>query len=401
MSVTQIREEDIRRYGKNVAPQLPWSIQLCITYGCNRAPVVRNRYTDEVTGEIKCKGGCMFCGSASIIDKETDRPTFNHMKVETAVELAKQFQDWIPSPSRRFEINNFGEPMLNPHWREIVKALRDNYPGCCIQLQTNGVGTFNNYDRFKNMVDDFFFNGGNLLAIDSYEGSYKYYIEYGKRYEKETGVKCIDFMHDNPENMTYYRNAGSDTKELYIVDDLGECDYKEKTTKDKKAQRSINNHAGCVDRSVWKQFGIDVNSLPLQKKCSRVFRELIIGCDGTVTICCQDFLRRVNLGNILETNVRDIWNSEEFNTIRKYLYDKDRSFCDPCRFCSYTGGFRLGFLKRPEGDISSEEQINLYNLVERNSKLIHYQGSTRIKTSDGFKYIRSTMDRDKCLKGEL
>ena len=392
-------DSDVEKYGKNVAPQLPWSIQLCITYGCNRAPLSKNRYTND-NGEIDCKNGCMFCGVASLIDKTEDKVGFNHMTVDTAVEIAKQLNDWVPG--RRIEINNFGEPFLNPNWRGIIKALRDNYPSVCIQLQTNGINSYLlGYEKFKELVDDFYENGGNLLAIDAYEGSYPTYMEFAKRYGEETGITVVDFMHDNPNKLTYYRNAGSSARELYVVDDLGECDYKEKTTKDKKAQRNINNHAGCMDHSVWSQYGINQSYLPLEKKCSRVFREIIIGFDGAVTICCQDFLRRVNLGTIKDTNIRDIWNSEEFNTIRKLLFDKDRGFCTPCSMCSYTGGFRLGFLKRPEGEVTPSDLNKLYELQDKYSNLIHYNGKSSITIDGEVKTINSTMSRELALKGEL
>lgn len=392
-------DNDVRDFGSHVAPQLPWSIQMCITYGCNRAPLMKNRYKRE-DGEIDCKNGCMFCGIASLIDKETDRISFNSMTVETATKLAKQLNDWVPG--RRIEINNFGEPWMNPNWVGIIKALRDNYTSCCIQLQTNGVMCYKRgYDAFKEKVDQFFNNGGNLLAIDAYEGSYETYMQFAKQYEEETGVSAIDFMHNNPENKTYYRNAGSETKELYIVDDLGDCDYKAKTTKDKKAQRCINNHSGCVDHSVWEQYGIDETKLPLEKKCTRVYREIVVGFDGTVTICCQDFLRRTNLGNINDKSVREIWNSEEFNTIRKLLYDKERSFCTPCNMCSYTGGFRVGFLHRPEGEVTEQDVSKLASLNEQYSDLMHYNGSCTYKYGDFETTIQSTMNREDCLAGKL
>lgn len=398
MSMKDIYARDQETYGNHVAPQLPWSVQLCITYGCNRAPLKKNRYIDQ-NGEIACKGGCMFCGVASLIDIEKDVIGFNTMSVETAELVAKQLNDWVPG--RRFEINNFGEPWLNPEWDKIIKALRDNYPSCSIQLQTNGINLYKKgYEAFKDYVDRYFNNGGNLLAIDAYEGSYQTYMEFARRYHEETGVLAVDFMHDNKENRTYYRNACG-CKELYVVDDLGECDYKEKTTKDKKAQRNINNHSGCQAHEVWAQYGIDEKALPLQKKCTRVFREIIIGFDGTVTICCQDFLRRVNLGNIHETNVRDIWNSPEFNTIRKALYDKNRGFCTPCAMCSYAGGFRVGFIHRPDGKLTHEELVQLANLQDQLSDRMHYNAVTTIRTGEEDINIKSTMSRDDALAGKL
>lgn len=368
-------DEDVKKYGENVAPQLPWSIQLNPTYGCNRAPLRSKQQPDG-----SCKGGCNFCGIWSLIDHEKDTIEFRYMTVETATVIAKQLNDWVPG--RRIEINNFGEPFLNPDIFKIIKALRDNYPSCCIQLQTNGVNCKESYEIFKDMSSKFFEAGGNMLVFDSYEGTYPTYLEFSKKFKEETGIGYIDYIYDNPDHVSYYANHGTDYQKIFVVEDL------EITSKGGTA-RAIYNHAGNLNPEVFKKYNIPVGELPMDKKCSRVFREIIVGYDGTVSMCCHDFRRQLVLGKVPEDNVRDIWNSREFNTLRKLLYDKDRTKIRPCNVCSYPGGFRLGFLHRPVGEVTQEDYDDLVSLQKKYSDLIHFNGYAEV---NGVR-VNSTMKR--------
>lgn len=368
-------ELDIEKYGENVAPQLPWSVQINPTYGCNRAPLERKFQSDG-----SCKGGCEFCGVYSLINHDTDTIKFKHMTVELAEQIATQLNNWVKG--RRLEFNNFGEPFLNPNIFEILGAFRTNYPSGCIQLQTNGVGSHKSYEKFKYQADKFFESGGNLLVYDAYEGSYSNYVEFGKQYEKETGIQFIDFLYDNPNNVSYYSNHGAKAKMIFVVDDLGDAHKS-------GSARMINNHAGNVREHCYEKFGIDKSQFPLQKKCSRVFREIIVGFDGTISVCCQDFRRQLILGKIPEDDVRDVWNSREFNTVRALMYDKDRSTLRPCDVCSYAGGFRLGFLKRPKMEVNEDDYKALVELQKKYSNHIHFNGWAEINGTR----IDSTMDK--------
>jgi len=369
-------DEDVKKYGKNVAPQLPWSVQLNPTYGCQRAPLKSKCQPDG-----SCKGGCNFCGIWSLIDHEKDTIDFKFMTVDTAITIAKQLNDWIPG--RRIEINNFGEPFLNPDIFKIINALRTYYPSCCIQLQTNGVKCKDSYEIFKDMSKKFFEAGGNMLVFDAYEGSYDTYMEFSKKFYEEENVGYIDYIHNNPDHVSYYANHGTDYKMIFVVDDL------EITSKGGTA-RAIYNHAGNLNPEVYEKYGIPKDSLPFEKKCSRVFREIIVGFDGTISMCCHDFRRQVVLGVLPDDNIRDIWNSNAFNTLRKLMYDKDRTTIRPCNECSYPGGFRLGFLKRPEGDVTDEDYNELIDLQKKYSDRIHWNGFAEINGTR----VNSTMKKN-------
>ncbi len=67
--------------------------------------------------------------------------------------------------------------------------------------------------------------------------------------------------------------------------------------------------------------------------CLRPLMEMVVGYDGTVPLCCADGLWRVKMGNAREANLKDIWFSDEFRSIRSYLLKGDRNCTEICKVC--------------------------------------------------------------------
>ena len=90
--------------------------------------------------------------------------------------------------------------------------------------------------------------------------------------------------------------------------------------------------------------------------CSNPFQRVDIHDDGEVYCCCQDWLPR-SIGNVLTTNLVDIWNGEMAESIRKSIIDQSFKYCSACPYLPGTGGpvvpgsapdnqpHRLGILK--------------------------------------------------------
>lgn len=72
---------------------------------------------------------------------------------------------------------------------------------------------------------------------------------------------------------------------------------------------------------------------PLKIMCIRPSREIVIGSDGTVPLCCADGLWKMVMGNVQKTSLKDIWFSDYFKQIRKSLADRDRSCTEICKSC--------------------------------------------------------------------
>jgi len=68
--------------------------------------------------------------------------------------------------------------------------------------------------------------------------------------------------------------------------------------------------------------------------CPLVLTTFNIRSNGDVIICCNDYTENLILGNINKNSIKEIWNSEKYKNIRKYLHDKELNKLPICKSCS-------------------------------------------------------------------
>ena len=61
---------------------------------------------------------------------------------------------------------------------------------------------------------------------------------------------------------------------------------------------------------------------------------MFIHSDGVVTPCCNDAARVLNMGNIFEQSVKEIWNSVKYQKFRKLHIEGNGMKISPCNSCS-------------------------------------------------------------------
>lgn len=78
--------------------------------------------------------------------------------------------------------------------------------------------------------------------------------------------------------------------------------------------------------------------------CVMPYTDITIYPGGTVGLCCSDALEKTNLGNLRNSTIQEIWNSTQYQKLRKMI-GQDRSkysFCEGCDFVD--GGIRNTFM---------------------------------------------------------
>ena len=55
--------------------------------------------------------------------------------------------------------------------------------------------------------------------------------------------------------------------------------------------------------------------------------------DGAVSPCCVDWIGGTNLGNIMEGNIKEIWNGEKMYQFRKMQLENRRCENESCKKC--------------------------------------------------------------------
>ncbi len=328
--------------------QKPWSIQLEVVEGCNYS--------------------CWFCGIHSIRSKDTPEVGWNdfrEMPVELVREMFKETRTWLNGV--RVELDNHGEPTLHKNFPGILKAITLD-PKAHIQLQTNG-SMIEDYKVFKELVDEWFAKGLNLLAINAYKrwwgkpnpeykSRYEMFMAYAVRYAKARPAidRVVDMYYDNPEHLSIYRRYPMKMKQIFVMDDLGEVNVKKRQESGRPVSKDINNEAGnTMAKPLQNLLGQEPITEPLQKKCTRPFRELNMGYNGVVPVCCYDWSTQMPVGKFPNQSLQHIWESVQLNAIRELLLRKNRNMT-PCSVCSYAGGWRQGLLK-PTGLTESDEEL--------------------------------------------
>jgi len=296
----------------------PWSVQVEATFGCTRL--------------------CRFCGLRSVKNRPLEDVKF--MTLETADMISKQLGEWFDH--KRVEFALRGEPTLNPNITEIIKTFRVNFKKGQFMLSTNG----DIIKKNPELVDMLFENGLNILMIDMYDRNYEFWHDFVKQFN----YKAYNFYEDK---VTPYRYYSHKTKMIILMPDIVEHNKE-------SSVRVLNNQAG---NAYAPDLGILPLSVPLRRRCHLPFREVSIYYNGNVPICCMDYKEKFIIGNIHEKNLKEIWDSEKFNAVRKVLYYGLREKIDPCKRCNYQGN-KLGLVSEPDMSLSRAVTIIINNYTK-------------------------------------
>jgi radical SAM protein with 4Fe4S-binding SPASM domain len=72
--------------------------------------------------------------------------------------------------------------------------------------------------------------------------------------------------------------------------------------------------------------------------CHLPFYQMTVLFNGDVIICCHDWNRAIVVGNVKDSSLKEIWNSERMNDIRRAMLGKKYREIDSCKDCSITVG---------------------------------------------------------------
>ena len=70
--------------------------------------------------------------------------------------------------------------------------------------------------------------------------------------------------------------------------------------------------------------------------CSELFQRIFVWWDGKVNPCDYDYKSILSKWNVKQKTIKEIWNSDYYNLIRKQHLEKQRSMIEPCKRCPIT-----------------------------------------------------------------
>ena len=68
--------------------------------------------------------------------------------------------------------------------------------------------------------------------------------------------------------------------------------------------------------------------------CNYLWGEMNIWFDGKCNPCDTDYKSTLSVGDANESNIKEIWNSEKYQELRKLHKNGERNKCYPCDRCS-------------------------------------------------------------------
>jgi 2-deoxy-scyllo-inosamine dehydrogenase (SAM-dependent) len=233
---------------------------------------VHTLYIETLTA---CNLRCSYCPN-SVYERGLIK---NNQEMETKLfykiidELAEL--NWVGD----IQPHSYGEPLLDGRLPSFCSYIREKIPLASISIYTNG--ELLNIDWYKKLVSA----GVNKFRVTQHlENESKGTLDVIRYREKQ------DF--DNIE-FTYAR------------------------------LNHINSRGGLVD----------VDEGELRKECNYPDHHVGISFDDEIMICCNDYLNEVNVGNVSNENIIDIWEKPIYKDIRANIRSGNFTL-DICKNCT-------------------------------------------------------------------
>lgn len=278
----------------------------------------------HVETRSKCNAVCSFCPASIKTDKREDIYMPDELIEKTIEELSE-----LDYPNRLSFYNN-NEPFLDKRIFNFIKLARNKLPKAYLELKSNGL-------LLTTEKILMIFNAGlDMLYITDYSGNGKYH----KNIQEITkDLEHIRRFKGHLEEGQYFSRI-----RIWLQD----------------VNAIVGTRAGCSPNKPYK-------GEYMQKMCFRPFEMMTINPEGNVSVCSEDFYCTINMGNVKNQSLFEIWTSKKWNEIRNSLIMGDRSCTNACSKCDYKG-FTFEMLKE-EGIYEEHSRSGIRNAIKRFSNL--------------------------------
>lgn len=231
----------------------------------------------------------------------------------------------------------WGEPTMHPKYIEIIKKVKDI--GASVHINTNG--SLLDETQIKKLIDikldsiKFSFQGadkgtynemreggdynrllGTVRQMYQLRGDRPYpYIQITTTLTRETIEQINSFKHDVEGSCDYYNIGYTKLNHLNVDDMKIDEDEKEKI-------RQLQQHEKI--HHVYSEV------------CPEAFDKLSINWNGDATLCCGDYDGYLVVGNILDMDIKQLFNSSAANQYRDIIAEKQYARIKCCSTCYQT-----------------------------------------------------------------
>lgn len=233
----------------------------------------------EIETYNRCNGVCEFCP----VNKNKDTRKEHLMEESLFYKIVSELENL--GYDGRVSLFSNNEPLLDDRIFDFSKYLRKHVPMAQIHMYTNG--TLFTIEKFKKLISEL-----DELIIDNYAQNLKLIKPVN-----EIKEYCIA----HPELKSKVTIVLRKPKEL-LLSRGGEAPNRKK--------KEIYNGVTC--------------SMP--------FQQMVIRPTGDISLCCNDPLGKITLGNLNEQTLLEVWYGKKYEKIRNMIV-KGRENIDHCKYC--------------------------------------------------------------------
>ena len=249
----------------------------------------------HVETRSRCNGTCHFCPASANHDTRGDQLMPDALIQKIVSELSE-----LDYPNRLSFYNN-NEPFLDKRIYEIIALARQALPKAFLELKSNGV----------------------VLSTESVLKIFN------------AGLDML-YINDYSKNKAHRKNVEKIKNELPSIRRFGP------QTRDKEHFDRIHVELRDVEEVLGSRAGNAPNRKAFEnpyksKLCLRPCEMMTVDPKGDVSVCSEDYDCSINMGNVSQEKLWNIWNSENWAVIRRKLLTGDRSCTESCLKCDYRG----------------------------------------------------------------
>lgn len=241
-------------------------------------------------------------------------------------DIFRNIIDQISIAASLIRLNYCGEPLLNPNIIDMIKYAKEN-TSARVSLSTNGILLTHelSISLIESGLDEIIF------SVDA--NSNKTYYE----------IKSKDCYFEVVNNIQNFINLAK-FKSIKIGVKL--IEMKQNQSEIESFKNKWKNINGCDVIISWlSTWGNQMPSNNIHKietqnefirprtTCGDIWFKMVIKADGTIPLCCYDLFNNFFLGNVRETSIEDIWNSEILFNYRSFHKKHDFSKIRLCETC--------------------------------------------------------------------
>lgn len=289
---------------------------------------LRTPFIINIDPSDACNFQCKFCPTG---DRELMKRTVGRNLQVMEFELYKKIIDDICEFDDKVKVIRLykdGEPLLNPHFADMVKYAKQS--GCCDRVDTTTNASLLTKERSDQIIEA----GLDRINISIEGVSEKHYMDFSRyKIDYEALVKNIRYFYEHKTNTEMIVKTNGDVltevernKFLETFGDITDGIYIESimdcwpTFKQTKVE--INKARGI--------YGQEIREVSV---CPYVFYSISVNSDGSVSLCFLDWSRKLVLGNCRTEHLKSIWLGDKIKEYQKMFLNRERKSHPICGEC--------------------------------------------------------------------